>query len=423
VSEHDTTPGNTTIAEGLEMEFLTEHSGEQQFCRLYWAVKADGRSFSYTVASLGELIGVAGGEVTTYVAQRCRVFFPDESCTVCHAPRAMTSRADYTATRGTRRWRGPQRSTCRRCQEDQRIDAQRAVEERRRLCIAGLQEQLAAYRREFSWIPPSLLSFEDAVFLLALFRAGGSEDLAYVVPHAAFALPLSPTTKFDRAILDRLYRNWILAIHPASGPDTVSADETGRFESFFPLKVHWLLPVPETGPSPARYLEDLEVLLQSPAEWPDDWAEDARELHRTVAFEECLEYLRLSLEEHGFDSQPGEKLSLVIRSVLRHFSIGQTYNFIWRAARDAAAFYLRERTARTHARNIVPGAIQRMAERALAEGWTVKSYRRDRRAPESQVSHVLFTMALRLPDGGFNTVPPAPLDQPGGLNDSDESKT
>jgi hypothetical protein len=51
-----------------------------------------------------------------------------------------------------------------------------------------------------------------------------------------------------------------------------------------------------------------------------------------------------------------------------------------------------------------------MAERAIAEAWLVKAYRRDRRIPESQVSHVLFTMALRLPDGGFNAVPPLPLD-------------
>lgn len=129
-----------------------------------------------------------------------------------------------------------------------------------------------------------------------------------------------------------------------------------------------------------------------------------------MAFEECLEYLRLSLAEHGFDSQPGEKLSLVLRSVLRHVSIGQTYNFIWRAARDAAAFYVRERRSLAHARNIVPGSIQRMAERAPAEQWIVKRYRRDRRAPESQVSHVLFTMALRLPEGGFHAVPPPPSD-------------
>ena len=146
------------------------------------------------------------------------------------------------------------------------------------------------------------------------------------------------------------------------------------------------------GPSTARYLEDLEALLTS-ENWPDEWIEDARELHRVVAFEECLEYLRVTLADHGFDLEPGEKLSLVLRSILRHFSIGQAYNFIWRASTNAAAFYVRERTSRAHARNIVPGSLQRMAERALVESWVVKAYRRDRRVPESQVRGIIYLSA------------------------------
>ena len=66
---------------------------------------------------------------------------------------------------------------------------------------------------------------------------------------------------------------------------------------------------------------------------------------------------------------------MILKSVLNDFSIGQAYNFIWRAARDAAAFYVREGTSKTHAANIVPGAIQRMGERALSEGWDFLSER------------------------------------------------
>jgi hypothetical protein len=397
-------------AAGLDFGFLTEDNVDRELCLLYWAVNENG-SWQYPVATIGERFGVPVSQVAGLVAERCRAFFSDEACDVCGDRRGVASRAEYVTRRGSRRWAvAPARSTCRRCQEAARLAVQRAAEELQQSRVAAIREQLADRRAEFWWIPPSLLSFENAVFLLSLFRAGASEDLNYVVPHAAFALPLSPTPKFDRRILDQLYHDRILAIHPGSTPDSVAGSDAGPFTSFFPFKVHWLLAVPEAGPSPARYLEDLEAVMTSPDDWPDDWREDSRELHRAVAFEECLEYLRLSLEEHGFDSQPGEKLSLVIRSALRNFSIGQVYNFIWRAARDAAAFYVREQTSKSHARNIVPGNIQRAAERALAEKWVVKPYRRDRRAPESQVSHVLFTMALRLADGGFNTVPPRPVD-------------
>lgn len=83
--------------------------------------------------------------------------------------------------------------------------------------------------------------------------------------------------------------------------------------------------------------------------WPDCWHEEAAELHRVVALYECLEYLPVALEEHGFGQELGEKHSIALRSVHAHFSIGQAYNFIWRAAKDAAAFYVRESTSRKHA--------------------------------------------------------------------------
>src|SRR6185436_8693 len=352
-------------------------------------------------ATLAAAFNMSPAEVRAVVSRSCVVFYAASRCVNCGKPYVLRSREDLR--HGVWRYR---KQPCDQCQESERLEAQRAGEEQRRLRYAAIKADITERQASAWWGDPRLLSFEDAVFLLAVFRAGGSEDLLYVAPQSDFALPLSPTTTFDRRILLQLYQRGILAVHPGSKPDSILGNTAEPFASFFTLKVHWLLPVPATGPSTARYLEDLETLLKSPADWPDDWAADAPELHRVIAFEECLEYLRLSLEEHGFESQPGEKLSLVMRSVLRQFSIAQVYNFIWRAARDAAAFYVRERTSKTHARNIVPGSIQRMAERAVAEKWAVKPYRRDRRAPESQVSHVLFTMALQLPEGGFNTVPP-----------------
>ncbi len=67
---------------------------------------------------------------------------------------------------------------------------------------------------------------------------------------------------------------------------------------------------------------------------------------------------------------------------------------------------MRERTSKTHAANIVPGAVQRMADRAIAEGWDIKPYNRDFRAPQSMVSEIFFNTALKIGEQGFKTVPP-----------------
>jgi hypothetical protein len=249
------------------------------------------------------------------------------------------------------------------------------------------------------------LSLKDVVYLVSILRAGAAEDMSYVLPKEFFRTSLSPTAEYDREVLDHLYRRGLLCIHPGSRPESVVI-ENGRFARFYPLKVHWLVPLPVIGPSPAPFLEDLERRVKD-GEWSEAWLAESRELHAELALQECVQYLRVILEEHGFELEVGEKTELVLRSALRSFSIGQVFNFMWRAARDAAAFYVREATTKAHAANIVPGSIQRSAERALSEGWTVRAFRRDFRVPQSTISQVLFTAALQLPEGGFDAVPPS----------------
>ncbi len=382
----------------IEIEFGTDDERLRELCRQYWQAGEDG-VFVHPVSRLAELFDVHRSRVAATVASACHAFCRDECCTRCGTPRPYTSRAEYSERRRRVGWTS---WVCQGCQDAQRVETQREAQRKAEARAALIRAELQQKREPGLTIES--LSFNDAVFLLGLVRVGASEDLAYVAPPELFTTMLSPTIEFDREILDTLYRHNVICIHPGSRPESVVI-ENERFTRFFPFKVHWILPLPEDGPSPSKFVENLEALLRS-GDWPEEWMAEATALHRTVALQECLQYLRLVLEEHGFEPRFGDKTSLVLNAVLRDFSVGQAYNFIWRAARDAAAFFVRDGTSRTHAANIVPGAIQRMAERAQAEGWDVKAYRRDFRAPQSQLSQVLFTLALKLPEGGFLTIPP-----------------
>ena len=61
-----------------------------------------------------------------------------------------------------------------------------------------------------------------------------------------------------------------------------------------------------------------------------------------------------------------------------------------------------------------------MAEQAVAERWDLKPFRRDRRAPQSMMSHVLFSLALQLPDSGMSAMPAAVARQGHGDDDGSE---
>lgn len=387
----------------IELEFLTPDESLRDLCRKYWELGGDGE-FAHSVKSVAEGLQVSSSRVAARITELCLAWNPNEACPECGVRSFFTSRANY-AKRAEMSFRAPTMCTmCRKEQEDEKRQAEEQRAKRRMDLIAMDLDRVRARGMDVADF-----SLADAVYLLGLVRAGASEDLTYILPHHAFNEQLSPTPELDRQILDHLYRRSRICIHPGSKPDTVVI-ENDKFASFFPMQVHWIIPTSAEGPSTAKFLEDLEAAVRSEA-WPQSWEDEAPRLQRTIALHECLQYLSVVLEAHEFDFNPGDKTRLVIESALQSFSVGQVFSFIWRAAKDAAAFYIREATSRTHAVNIVPGAIQRMSERALSEGWQVKPFRRDFRAPESKVSQVLLTVALGLPEDGLQSVvPSAPLE-------------
>ncbi len=128
--------------------------------------------------------------------------------------------------------------------------------------------------------------------------------------------------------------------------------------------------------------------------WPIHWELARDSLWREVALSETLAYLAKCLDDHTLSLHVGEKTRLVLSAALEDFSIGQVNSFCWRAAKDAAAFYVAKGVTKPHAANTVGGAIQRSAERARTQGWDVKSFGRDWDCPPSAVSDVLAHVAF-----------------------------
>jgi len=76
-------------------------------------------------------------------------------------------------------------------------------------------------------------------------------------------------------------------------------------------------------------------------------------------------------------------------------------SFIWRAAKDAAAFYVRNRVSRDHAAKTVVSNIERQIERSISNEWNVAAYQRNFDHPQSVLSRTLFNTVLITDDGGF----------------------
>lgn len=391
----------TTVAgeHPIEIEFQTTEQHLRDLCREYWEFDDAGR-FAHTVKLLSERYHVPQQRVAETVRSLSTAYCRDELCSrECGRVQPYSSRSDYEQRR---RYRPANPFVCSECQLADRRQQQEEQEQRRRALVQILERELAT--ASAGYVSFEHRSFREAVLFVSLVRAGASEDLASIRPLEGLEPPYTPNPEFDKACVLELYRNEIVRIHPQSPESSVFADVNGY--RFYAPRVFWAISTP-VDLSRRQVVENVEQLLSDAEQWPEDWLWEQREMHHEIALQECLQYLRVAMDVHGFDQQAiGDKTKSVLQSVLKHFSIAQAYNFIWSAAKNAAAFMVREGVPKPHAANTIPGSIQRRLERTLVEKWEVSPFRRDFRAPQSHLAHVLFTVALHLPDGGFTSIPP-----------------
>ena len=262
--------------------------------------------------------------------------------------------------------------------------------------IAKKRAAILQYGKIEDMKKPSLEEAEptEKILLLAFMRNNPSEQLDIVIPLVEHPSPLSPSEEADIEIIDSLWRNGWLQIDESSSVNAFDWDDVTP-TAHYPAHVVWRIMLPEGIPTAHDLLVKLEQqVLQKPL--PSEWCNPIVAMWAWTAQLECVAYLELSLHDHALPFHAGEKTYTIIQKLLKHFSIGQIHNLIWRAARDAGARIRREAIAPQHAANTAIGAIERMGDRAQAEEWTLKPYRRDRRLKESSLSHLVFRARLGL---------------------------
>lgn len=382
----------------IQLEFLTDNEEIINICEEYWDMD-ENLKFRQSVASIAKAFGLKSNQTSKFVAQHCNAKSTIIKCAGCGEPYIFSNRSDFQyqqRSSNTATWIC---SNCERAERQREIEEQKVIEEQKRFLI---REEFSLEKQNRK-LDIHSMSLENAVYLLSLVRLGASEDLDFVRPFSSISQSLSPSQEYSYEIIKQLFRENLIFVHPNSHPDAFIFDGI-NISRFYTGHVMWALPIDSSSERPKELIINLESMF-SIMDWPENWHEEWSSLWKKIALEECLEYLNICLEDHGLSFMPGEKTILVFKNVLVNFSVSQTYSMIWRAAKDAAAFYVRKNVSKNHAANTVVGSIQRYSERAKAEGWDVTKYGRDRRCPQSLISQVFFNTVLQIGDSGFNEPP------------------
>lgn len=232
--------------------------------------------------------------------------------------------------------------------------------------------------------PINAISPVHRLYLTALLNTAHITE-GLIQPLSSSQKRLTPNNSIlnDRQIVEELYFEGIIHVSDKSTLNAFPEEEKG---SFYTNKVYWQSNVTD-------FLMTQDFTIQP---------EDAIMLWRSIAGAEVMEYLIYQIGEVRQTFTPDASVTEAIYSFLNTFSVGQIYSIIWSSINYSNRFYTEGRLTRKDFTSHVIKACQRYAERAIAEGWMVKTFNRCKQLPQSEVSKTLNQM---LDIDGFSVLP------------------
>lgn len=253
----------------------------------------------------------------------------------------------------------------------------------------------------------SELNFREKVFLGALLRTSLSEDMEVILPLNDAERELAPTIGYIKEILSYLIGRGVVSVDSNSSIDAF-LDSNEEKDIEFP-NVYYITMV--------KYRinivgdEDIKNILSkiiNPKSFSDADKEDALNIWKEIALEECIEYFEYQMKSVRFDFNIGEKTIAIFKDLLENFFVSQIYGIIYKSVANATKYYQESSVSKKQAANSVIGGCQRYAERAMINNWELAKYSRIKELPQSMISEFFFDRVIGVGSLGFN-MPPSEL--------------
>lgn len=364
----------------MNLEVLNDDIQCNRICQDYWKQGEDGK-FVLKVRDIAIINKIKPHVLSSYVEQNAYVWLDAIRCVSCRQPYRFGTRYQYQYRS---RYVG---TTC----EDCNTIALRARSEKKKAILMEIRQL-----DENNKLDINTLDLKSSAYLLAAILALGDEHFNTIEPLLDFPpCTLSPDSAYDQKIIQHLIDKRLILISLNTRQEAIEQNEDG--EPYFNLELSsydLALDNEQTNELISNFFSKSNPkTLENPL--------DFMELCKEIQLNECIAFLKLTLEQHKLHLSPGKKTYQVFSQCLQNFSVSQVYNFIWRAVRDAAAYYMRSSVSKRQAANSVVGAILRNMEQALANDWDVKPFNRNYNLPQSALSRIIFNSLLDSYDGGF----------------------
>lgn len=240
------------------------------------------------------------------------------------------------------------------------------------------------------------LSLRQAMAFISMTRACGYKNESTLGTIDFSGTPISPTTEYTLELISSLVHSFLIKISPHSNTKAfVFTDDL--ITNFYFEMLSWDLLMTNSNDL-VREIEDVALS----GDWPESWHKETESLWSELAFAEVSQFFTHCSLQRGWRPNLGDATNAMLKNLLRDHSVAQCYRIVWAGAQQTADYKVRENISNPHAANVFIGACQRWADRARAENWDVKPFRRNFELPRTVVSYVLHDVFFKIGERGFS---------------------
>lgn len=370
----------------IELEIYSDVPDEVAALQAYWKLAEDGETWAQTVAEVRAQYGLKPQELTRIVQTGGAAFLADITCTECGDVTEVANRTQFATLI---RQGNILCDVCRALAQQERQQAQQQLAKKRREAVT----QVFPVRREEP-LEIGNLSLFQAVALHPLFSDPAVEDAGLTTPTSIWPkerrwAPDGLQWDYERRLLHADRR--LIAVHPDSHQDAFVWEGDAPDGSFYLGQVSYYLLGSEEElrtRSPQLLHELNQTFREGP--WPAKWHGQWRDLWDELSLSYASMYLDMKLGEHHLEMKQGDGTRAALADALATFTLGQVFNFIYRAAKDSAAYFQRGGVNKRQAANSTVGRISASVDRARANEWEIKSFGRPWNLPLSAIGETFF---------------------------------
>lgn len=253
----------------------------------------------------------------------------------------------------------------------------------------------------------SELNFREKVFLGALLRTSLSEDMEVILPLNDAERELAPTIGYIKEILSYLIGRGVISVDSNSSIDAF-LDSNEEKDIEFPNVYYITMVKYRINIVGDEEIKNILSKIINPKSFSDADKEDALNIWKEIALEECIEYFEYQMKSVRFDFNIGEKTIAIFKDLLENFSVSQIYGIIYKSVENATKYYQESSVSKKQAANSVIGGCQRYAERTMINNWELAKYSKIKELPQSMISEFFFDRVIGVGSLGFN-MPPSEL--------------